>query len=326
VARQCGARHVEGIALGILGVLSSLDGRPRDAIPPLTEALPLLREAGDVYFLSLTLIGLVQSLSLAGNHDAAIAPCRELDSITGQLGAAQLYFAPCARGFAGYSRGDWPEAIRSFREQLTFSSPAIMDGMWTGHLAWAEFLAGQAETARHRLDEFIASSDPDRISLAVPWAVRAVIARASGKHELAAELAQRAVAASPADPFGQTTVLECPAGRLHRGLRRQRGRPAAAVRPRTHRPGLAGLPRGVGRRRVRRSLVAGSGPDPDRGGRLRHPRPRPPVPARAGLGEPDADGNHRGAGRGRGSVQPADRRPHVHLPAYRHHPSDQHFP
>ncbi len=94
VARRCGARHVEGIALGVLGVLSSLDGSPRDAIPPLTEALPLLREAGDVFFLSLSLIGLVQSLSLSGDYDGAIAPCRELDSISGQLGAAQLYFAP----------------------------------------------------------------------------------------------------------------------------------------------------------------------------------------------------------------------------------------
>jgi predicted ATPase/DNA-binding CsgD family transcriptional regulator len=209
VARQCGARHVEGIALGNLGVLSALDGRPRDAIPLLTEALPLLREAGDVYFLSLTLIGLVQSLSLRGDYDAALVPCRELDSISGQLGAAQLYFAPCARGFAGYLRGDWPEAIRAFREQLTFFSPVRMGGMWVGHLAWAEFLAGQQETARGRLDEFIASSDPARTSLALPWAVRAVIARASGEHERAAELAQQAVAAAPDDPFGQSTVLEC---------------------------------------------------------------------------------------------------------------------
>jgi DNA-binding CsgD family transcriptional regulator/tetratricopeptide (TPR) repeat protein len=209
VARQCGARHVEGIALGVLGVLSSLDGRPRDAIPPLTEALPLLREAGDVFFLSLTLIGLVQSLSLSGDYDATAAPCRELDSISGQLGAAQLYFAPCARGFAAYSRGDWPEAIRSFREQLTFFSPVRMGGTWVGQLAWAEFLAGEQETARHRLDGFIASSDPGRVSLALPWAVRAVIARASGEHELAAELAQQAAAASPSDPFGQSTVLEC---------------------------------------------------------------------------------------------------------------------
>jgi predicted ATPase/DNA-binding CsgD family transcriptional regulator len=209
VARQCGARHVEGIALGNLGVLSSLDGSPRDAIPLLTEALPLLREAGDVYFLSLTLIGLVQSLSLAGDYDAALVPCQELDSISGQLGAAQLYFAPCARGFAGFARGDWPEAIRSFREQLAFFAPVRMNGMWVSKLAWAEFIAGEQETARQRLDEFIASTDPARTSMALPWAVRAVIARASGEHELAAELAQQAVAASPADPFGQVTVLEC---------------------------------------------------------------------------------------------------------------------
>jgi DNA-binding CsgD family transcriptional regulator len=207
VARQCGARHVEGIALGVLGVLSTLDGHPRDAIPLLTEALPLLREAGDVFFLSLTLVGLVHSLSFSGDYDAAVAPCRELDSISGQLGVAQLYFASWARGFAAYSRGDWPEAIRSFREQLTFFSPVRMSGVWVGHLAWAEFITGQQEVAQRRLDEFIAASDPGRISLAVPWAVRAVIARASGEHELAAELAQHAVFASPTDPFGQSTVV-----------------------------------------------------------------------------------------------------------------------
>jgi DNA-binding CsgD family transcriptional regulator/tetratricopeptide (TPR) repeat protein len=210
VARRCGTRHVEGIALGDLGVLSALDGYPRDAIPLLTEALPLLREAGDVYFLSLSLIGLVLSLSLRGDYDAALAPCRELDSISGQLGAAQLYFAPCARGLAGYYRGDWPEAIRYFRRQLTFIRPGpSMDGMYVGHLAWAEFLDGQAETARDRLDELIASADPARISLALPWAVRALIARASGEHELAAALALQAAAASPEDPFGQSIVLEC---------------------------------------------------------------------------------------------------------------------
>jgi predicted ATPase/DNA-binding CsgD family transcriptional regulator len=227
VARRCGARHVEGIALGVLGTLSTLDGHPRDAIAPLTGALPMLREAGDVFFLSLTLISLVHSLSLSGDYDAAIAPCRELDSISGQLGAAQLYFAACARGFAGYARGDWPEAIRSFREQLTFFSPVRMGGTWVGYLAWAEFMAGQQETARRRLDEFIASSDPDRISLALPWAVRALIARADGEHELAAELARHAVGASPGDPFGQSTVV-CLA--VMAAVQADEGRPEVAVR------------------------------------------------------------------------------------------------
>jgi DNA-binding CsgD family transcriptional regulator len=84
-----------------------------------------------------------------------------------------------------------------------------MGGMWIGHLAWAEFIAGEQDTARRRLDQFIASSDPGRISLALPWAVRAIVARADGEHELAVELARRAVEASPGDPFGQSTALEC---------------------------------------------------------------------------------------------------------------------
>jgi predicted ATPase/DNA-binding CsgD family transcriptional regulator len=209
VARQCGARHVEGIAVGVLGVLSSLDCRPAEAIPLLMESLPLLREAGDVFFLSLSLIGLVQGLSLRGDFDGAITACQELDSISGQLGAAQLYFAPCARGFAGFCRGDWPETIHSFRELLTFFAPVRMVGQWVGQLAWVEFIAGEQELARQRLDDFIASTDPVRTSMAIPFAVRAVIARADGDHHLAADLAQRAICAAPANPFGGDTMHAC---------------------------------------------------------------------------------------------------------------------
>jgi len=228
VARQCGARHVEGIALGILGVLDALDCHPDDAIAPLAESLPLLREAGDVFFLSLSLIGLVQARSLRGDFEDAAISCRELDEISGQLGAAQLYFAPCARGFAGFCRGDWPETIRSFREQLVLFAPVSMGGMWAGHLAWAEFIAGQQETARRRLDEFIASTDPVRTSLAVPLAVRSVIARDDGEHALAADLAGQAIAASPADPFGGDTVHTCLA--VFAAVQADRGQHELAVR------------------------------------------------------------------------------------------------
>jgi DNA-binding CsgD family transcriptional regulator len=200
---------VEGIALGVLGVLAALDGDPGEAIGPLRASLPLLREAGDVFFLSLSLIGQVQSLSLSGDYERAITACRELDSLSSKLGAGQLYFAPCARGFAGFARGDWPETIRSFREQLTFFAPVSMGGQWVGHLAWAELIAGQADVARRRLDEFIAATDRQRTSLATPLAVRALIARANSEHALAEDLARQALDAAPADPFGKATVVEC---------------------------------------------------------------------------------------------------------------------
>ena len=209
VAKQCGARHVEGIALCILGALSALDCDPGEAIGPLTASLPLLREAGDVFFLSLSLIGVVQCLSLRGDYADASAACEELDSISGKLGPAQLYFAPCARGFAAYARGDWPVAIGSLRETLTFFTPVSMIGQWLGHLAWSEFIAGQPKSARDRLDEFTATADPARTSLAVVLAARAVVARSDGQHEMAADLAQRAIADAPSDPFGRATVVEC---------------------------------------------------------------------------------------------------------------------
>ena len=84
-----------------------------------------------------------------------------------------------------------------------------MSGRWLGHLAWAEFIAGEPEVARQRLDDFIASTDPARTSMAIPFAMRAVIAREDGDHELALSLAQQAIAVAPADPFGGDTVHTC---------------------------------------------------------------------------------------------------------------------
>ena len=81
--------------------------------------------------------------------------------------------------------------------------------MWTGHLAWAELLAGHREEARQRLDDFIRAADPDRTCLALPLAVRALVARAAGDQLRAEDLASEAVAASPTDPFGRLTIWTC---------------------------------------------------------------------------------------------------------------------
>jgi DNA-binding CsgD family transcriptional regulator len=81
--------------------------------------------------------------------------------------------------------------------------------MWTGNLAWSELLSGEPDTARMRLDDFIRTADPARTCLALPQAVRALIARGDGDHERAEELAHAAVAASPADAFGRLTVWTC---------------------------------------------------------------------------------------------------------------------
>ena len=45
--------------------------------------------------------------------------------------------------------------------------------------------------------------------MAIPFAMRAVIAREDGDHELALSLAQQAIAVAPADPFGGDTVHTC---------------------------------------------------------------------------------------------------------------------
>ena len=302
VARQCGARHVEGIALGNLGVLSSLDGRPRDAIPPLTEALPLLREAGDVYFLSLTLIGLVQSLSLTGDYDAALAPCQELDSISGQLGAAQLYFAPCARGFAGLlprrlARGHplLPRAARLLRAGTHGRDVGRPPGL--GRVPRRPAGDGPAPAGRvHR----VGRSGPHlpRPALGRPGGDRAGQRRARAGRGAGSAGGRRVAGRSvrPEHRPGVPGRRRCrpgrprpartgrPAGRGPGGLRGRRGDEAAADRPRAHRSRPADLPGDARPRPLRRSLVARSGPDTRRGGRLRHPRPRPPVAARAGLG------------------------------------------
>jgi predicted ATPase/DNA-binding CsgD family transcriptional regulator len=209
VARACGARDIEAIAVCLLGVLDGQDCRPAESIAQLNRALPGLREAGDGFFLSFCLVALVHDHALLGDFEAAEAACAELDAIGEAMGAARLYFAAEARGWLAFCQGQWPQAVSAFREQLSYFASVALRGMFAGNLAWSELLAGQPEAARSRLDDFIAAADPGRTCLARPLAVRALVARADGDLGRADELASAAVAASPADPFGRLTVWTC---------------------------------------------------------------------------------------------------------------------
>jgi len=149
------------------------------------------------------------SQTLLGDFDGAEASCLELDAIGDEMGTARLYFGAVSRGSLAFCQGDWPRAVRWFREQLSYYASVALRGTWTGKLAWSELLAGQRDTARRRLDDFIRAADEKRTCLALPLAVRALVARADGDLDRAGDLASSAVAASPADPFGRFTVWAC---------------------------------------------------------------------------------------------------------------------
>jgi predicted ATPase/DNA-binding CsgD family transcriptional regulator len=209
VAHAADATDAESIAVFLLGVLDALDCKPADALTLLGRALPGLREAGDGFFLSFCLTATAHSLALLGDFAAANAACDELDAIGEAMGPARLYFSAEARGWLAFCRGQWPQAVSAFRGQLCYYASVALRGMWTGNLAWSELLCGEPDTARRRLDDFIRTSDPARTCLALPLAVRALIARGDGDHERAEELAHAAVADSPADAFGRLTVWTC---------------------------------------------------------------------------------------------------------------------
>ena len=209
VARACDARDAESIAIFLLGVLDALDCKPADALALLGRALPGLREAGDGFFLSFCLTAIAHSQALLGDFAAADAACDELDAIGEAMGPARLYFSAESRGWVAFCRGQWPQAVSAFRGQLSYYASVALRGMWTANLAWSELLRGEPDTARRRLDDFIRTSDPARTCLALPLAVRALIARGDGDHERAEELAHAAVADSPADAFGRLTVWTC---------------------------------------------------------------------------------------------------------------------
>jgi DNA-binding CsgD family transcriptional regulator len=238
VARACGARDVESIAVSLLGVLAGMDGRPAEATALLNQAMPGLRDAGDGFFLSFGLVALVYSQVLLGHFADAEAACQELDDIAEAMGAARLYFAAAAHGWLAFCQGQWMAAVSSFRDQLGYYDSVALRGKWAGSLAWSELLAGQPDAARRRLDDFIRISDPDRTCLALPLAVRALVARRDGHREQATELASQAVAASPADPFGRLTTWICLAVLAavkadsgdHEGAARLAGSAAAHVR------------------------------------------------------------------------------------------------
>jgi DNA-binding CsgD family transcriptional regulator/tetratricopeptide (TPR) repeat protein len=209
LARGCGEMRTEAIAICELGVLAALDGDPVQAMPHLVEALPLLRAAGDIFFRSLCLVAMVHCLGLSGDTSQADAACRELDTITAEMGAAALYYVHWARGWAAFCRGDWAEAIRAYTAELSYPGPVGLTGFPTAILAWSQLRAGRADQARQRLDEFLSTHDPARTCPALPLAVRALIAHADSDGELSDELAHRALLASADDPFGQVAIWIC---------------------------------------------------------------------------------------------------------------------
>jgi predicted ATPase/DNA-binding CsgD family transcriptional regulator len=209
LARRCGDVRAEGTAVCELGVLASLDGNPGEALPYLAEALPLLRTAGDAFFRSLCLVCTVHCLGLLGDAGRANTACAELDAITAELGTAALYYVHWARGWAAFCRGDWTEAIRAYRVELSYPGPVGLGGLPASVLAWSELYAGQSDQARQRMDDFLATHDPAKTCPALPLAIRALVARADGDSHLADEFAHRALLASPGDPFGQLAIWIC---------------------------------------------------------------------------------------------------------------------
>jgi predicted ATPase/DNA-binding CsgD family transcriptional regulator len=209
LARRCGDARAERTALVVLGILAALDGRPADAMPQLVQALPLLRMSGDAFFRSLCLVGMVHCLGIVGAADQTGAACAELDAISAELGAASLYFAQWAHGWAAFCLGDWERSIVAYRAELSYQGPVGLGGLPTAMLGWSCLQAGQADQARQVLDEFLTANDPALTCPALPLAVRALVARADDDLGLAADLAHRALRAATEDPFGMLSVWTC---------------------------------------------------------------------------------------------------------------------
>jgi predicted ATPase/DNA-binding CsgD family transcriptional regulator len=209
ISRKCGDTRAEGTAVVELGVLSALDGNPADAMPYLEEALPLLRACGEAFFRSLCLVCMVHCLAIVGAAERVGEACAELDEITGELGAATLYYVHWARGWAAFCRGDWDGAILGFRTELTYQGPVGLAGLPVSTLAWSQLRAGQLEQAQRTLDEFLGANDPARTCPALPLAVRALVAHSQGNLGFAEETAHQALGAASDDPFGRLTMWTC---------------------------------------------------------------------------------------------------------------------
>jgi hypothetical protein len=193
VAQACGDADAESIAVLLLGVLDGQDCRPADSVEQLRRALPGLREAGDGFFLSFCLVALVHDHALLGEFDAAEAASAELDQIAEAMGGARLYFAAEGRGWLAFCRGEWPQAVAAFTEQLGYYASVALRGMFTGNLAWSELLAGRPDAARRRLDDFSAGA-AGRLTVWTCLAVLAAVRADAGRHDVAARLAGAAAA------------------------------------------------------------------------------------------------------------------------------------
>jgi predicted ATPase/class 3 adenylate cyclase/DNA-binding CsgD family transcriptional regulator len=197
VARQCGASDLEWSALCSLGAIACREGELHEGHRLLLQGAAGQRLVDSGYPRLINLWALVFCEVLLGELSHASEVCEELAQLSDRMGSAEREYAALADAELAFAEGDWARAIRRYRNAIV---PLTARAGWAiGRLAWSELQAGDAQAARRRLDDFLATSDPTRVFTALPLAVRALVARHETELADAEAFASRALEASTRD-------------------------------------------------------------------------------------------------------------------------------
>ena len=146
IARQVGARQVEGHALNTLGLDLSVVGRCEDSARASDEALAIAREVADADDIGRGYVNRGESLRYCGDVRAAIECVREGIAATDEVGVLRTYGGFVrANGVAyGYDLGEWAEATALAEESIASVPPGLPLRRY-GLTRWLPLLVGQGD-------------------------------------------------------------------------------------------------------------------------------------------------------------------------------------
>ena len=154
IAREVGARQVEGHALNTLGLDLSVVGRCADSLPASDAALAIAREVADADDIGRGYVNRAVSIRFCGDVRGAAAAIREAIAATDRVGVRRTYggFVRANGVVYAYELGDWAEANRLAEESValvTAGTPLRRYGL----ARWVPLLVSQGDPRAESLLE-----------------------------------------------------------------------------------------------------------------------------------------------------------------------------
>jgi pentatricopeptide repeat protein len=197
LGRKVGVGYVERMATATLGVACAQDADPHGAIRYSEQALPMLRAAGDGFYLMATQNVLVSALAQLGDVDRAGQVCDEMQELAAQMGdEGSLARSVSARALVAATKAEWATA-RRLSETIGSRASILLSTLATLMDRDVDAAEAYLEREAAKPTSTVGPTPPPDWRSAFLDCLRAIIGRAKGDLTLAEQLAHDALTSRP---------------------------------------------------------------------------------------------------------------------------------